>query len=231
MASTGYQRFSQQEVDAIRADILERQGKPGYRAYRVAKRIFDILFSGLALLILWPFFLILALVIYVDDPHASPFFLQKRVGKDGKTFTMHKFRTMYKDAEDRLDELMKHNEMSGPAFKMKNDPRILPVGRVLRRTSIDELPQLIDVLLGKMSLVGPRPPLPREVKQYGSYERLRFLIKPGLTCIWQTQAKRNSIPFQQWIGFDIEYIQTQNLCLDLKLILKTVGVMVNGEGE
>ncbi|MCC8065314.1 MAG: sugar transferase, partial [Clostridiales bacterium] len=196
------------------------------RRYWVLRRGQDILFSTIALLVLWPFLLLVALVIYIDDPHGSPIFKQTRCGRNGKTFQLYKFRSMYVDAEERLEELLDENEMDGPAFKIKNDPRITRVGHILRRTSIDELPQLWNILKGDMSIVGPRPALPREVEMYDSYQRQRMYVTPGLTCYWQIQPNRNEISFEDWMALDIQYIQERNFWVDWKIIFKTVKVVL-----
>lgn len=201
------------------------------RRYWVLRRGQDILFSTIALLVLWPFLLLVALVIYIDDPHGSPIFKQTRCGRNGKTFQLYKFRSMYVDAEERLEELLDENEMDGPAFKIKNDPRITRVGHILRRTSIDELPQLWNILKGDMSIVGPRPALSREVEMYDSYQRQRMYVTPGLTCYWQIQPNRNEISFEDWMALDIQYIQERNFWVDWKIIFKTVKVVLTGQGE
>lgn len=167
----------------------------------------------------------------VDDPHAGPVFTQIRCGKDGKEFRLYKFRTMAAGAEGQLEMLLPRNELGGPAFKMKDDPRVTRFGHVLRRTSLDELPQLLNILRGEMSLVGPRPPLPQEVARYTDYQRQRLQVIPGLTGLWQTQPHRYSLPFDQWVELDLRYIREQNFWLDWKLILKTVGVVFSGEGR
>ena len=201
------------------------------RRYWVLRRGQDIFFSALALLILWPLMAVLALVIYIDDPHGSPFFSQIRCGRDGKLFKMHKFRSMYVDAEDRLAEILKDNEMDGPAFKMKDDPRITRVGRLIRKTSLDELPQLWNVLLGHMSIVGPRPALPREVEQYTEEQKQRMYVTPGLTCYWQIQPSRNDISFDEWMELDLKYIQERSFLVDWKIIFKTFLAVIRKEGE
>lgn len=201
------------------------------RGYWFWRRTQDLIFSILALLVLWPVMLILALIIYIDDPHGSPIFSQMRVGRDGKLFKMYKFRSMYVDAEDRLQELLKDNEMDGAAFKMKDDPRITHVGRFIRKVSLDELPQLFNIVKGDMSIVGPRPALPREVAQYTSRQRQRLFVTPGLTCYWQIQPKRNDISFQDWMALDLKYIQERSFLVDWKIIFKTIGAVLHHEGE
>ena len=202
----------------------------GRRGYLAAKRAFDILFSFCVILVLLLPCLVIALLIFIDDPEGSPLFVQRRVGRGGRVFPMFKFRTMYKDAEKHLESLLEHNEKDGPVFKMKNDPRITSVGRILRKTSIDELPQFINVLAGHMSVVGPRPALPTEVAQYSERDRLRLAVKPGITCIWQTSRNRDDISFGQWVDLDIEYLRTCSMGTDLRLIVRTVSVVLTAEG-
>lgn len=211
--------------------LLESTYSGNRKHYWVKKRTFDIIVSSLALILLSPVMLLIALLIWVDDPKASPIFKQTRVGRHKKYFTMYKFRTMYKDAEERLRELEALNEKDGPVFKMANDPRITRVGRLLRKTSLDELPQLVNILKGDMTLVGPRPPLPREVVQYSRYSEMRLSVTPGLTCIWQVQPKRDDIRFDDWIDMDIAYIGTRSLRQDIKILLKTAKSVFTGSGE
>lgn len=192
--------------------------------YLVSKRIIDIVGSLCGIILLSPLFLIVAILIKLEDPKGKVFFAQERNGRYPKTFKMYKFRSMVHNAEELLKDLMDRNEQTGPVFKINDDPRITKVGKFIRKTSIDELPQLFNVLKGDMSLVGPRPPIPHEVDQYNSYQMQRLAVKPGLTCIWQVSG-RNNIGFDEWVEMDIEYIKTRNLWLDIKLIFKTVGVL------
>lgn len=193
------------------------------------KRLIDIVASILLLIILMPLFMIIMLLIYINSP-GPVFYKQTRVGRWGKLFTMWKFRSMYLDADKRLKEIMAENEMTGGViFKMKNDPRIIPIGRFIRKASIDELPQLWNVLKGDMSLVGPRPALPSEVNQYSLQDRQRLEVIPGITCIWQVSGRSN-IPFPQQVELDTEYIQSQSLLLDLKLLLKTIPAVLLSRG-
>ena len=192
------------------------------RLYWMGRRAQDVFFSLLALIVLAIPMAIVALVIWIDSPGASPIFSQDRVGRDGKIFKFYKFRSMIPNAEARLKDVLAQNEMDGPVFKMKNDPRITRVGRFIRRTSIDELPQLINILKGDMSIVGPRPALPREVAQYTDYERQRLYVTPGLTCYWQIQPNRNELTFDEWMELDLKYIQDRNFWLDWKLIFQTI---------
>ena len=208
-----------------RDDVLSRD-----KTYWFWRRVQDIILSVLGIALLWPFMLIVAIVIVIDSPGASPIFTQTRVGRDGKEFTFYKFRSMQPNAEQKLDALMPQNEMQGPVFKIKNDPRITKVGRFLRKTSIDELPQLWNVLKGDMSIVGPRPGLPREVALYDEYDKQRLIITPGLTCYWQVQKNRNSLSFDEWLEWDIRYIQERSFRTDWKIIFKTFGVVFGMRG-
>jgi len=196
----------------------------------VVKRVQDVVLSALALAVLSPTLLAIGAAIVIDDPQGGPVFTQTRCGLEGKEFLLYKFRTMYADAEQRLEELQPYNEMTGPVFKIRNDPRITRFGRLLRRTGLDELPQLINILRGEMSIVGPRPPLPREMAQYTPYQMKRLSVKPGLTCIWQVQKDRNSQDFDSWVEMDLRYIRERNWLLDWKLIFLTVGVVFSREG-
>lgn len=199
--------------------------------YWIVKRIFDVICSFAALILLSPLFLLLCIAIYVDDPHASCFYSQQRVGRNGHVFRMWKFRSMVANADQMLDQLQELNEKDGPAFKIKDDPRITRVGRFIRKTSLDELPQLWNVLKGDMSIVGPRPALPGEVGQYTEMQKLRLLITPGLTCYWQVRQNRDQVGFDEWVKLDIQYIQDRSWGLDLKLIFKTFRVIFKGMGE
>jgi len=199
-------------------------------SYQAAKRALDIFASGLALLLLAPVFLIIGIAIKLTDP-GPIFYFQTRVGKKGKTFRFPKFRSMVMNADKIREQLEKQNQhgSEGVTFKMKRDPRITAVGRILRRFSLDELPQLWCVLTGELSLVGPRPALPSEVARYTPRDRSRLAVKPGLTCIWQVSG-RSELPFEKQVELDREYIRKQSLALDLKLLLKTVPAVVSGRG-
>ncbi len=193
------------------------------------KRFMDILLAVMSIIIGSPLFLLTALLVKVTSP-GPIIFSQVRVGKYGRHFKFYKFRSMYIDAEARKAELLKHNESGdGVIFKMKHDPRITPVGRFIRKFSIDELPQLFNVLLGDMSLVGPRPPLPGEVKTYSIEERKRLNITPGITCIWQVSG-RSELPFQQQIALDKQYIASRSAWKDLLILLKTIPAILTGKG-
>ena len=193
------------------------------KIYLIVKRITDIVCSLAGLIVLSPILLIIAIAIKMDSK-GPIFFKQDRVGKDERIFSMYKFRSMVVNAEELKKSLEKENEMSGPMFKMKKDPRITRVGRFIRKTSIDELPQLINVLKGDMSLVGPRPSLPKEVEAFEPWMKERLTVLPGLTCIWQVSG-RNNIPFKEWMELDIKYVRERSYLLDLKLIFKTFFVL------
>jgi exopolysaccharide biosynthesis polyprenyl glycosylphosphotransferase len=196
--------------------------------YHFIKRTIDIIGSLLGIICLSPVMLITAIAIRLDSK-GPIFFSQQRVGEREELFNMYKFRSMVIDAEEILDKLKDKNEMSGPMFKMKEDPRVTKVGKFIRKTSIDELPQLFNVLKGEMSLVGPRPNLPREVAKFDEYHKIKLQAKPGLTCYWQVMGRSN-IGFEEWMKLDIKYIKERNTLLDLKLILKTVKVLFGDEG-
>lgn len=195
------------------------------------RRIQDVVLSILALSVLWLPMLLMALFIVIDSPGASPIFAQTRIGRDGKPFTLYKFRSMRPHAEKELAELLPYNEMDGPVFKIKNDPRITRVGRFIRRSSIDELPQLFNVLRGDMSIVGPRPGTPREVEQYDDYARQRLIVTPGLSCYWQIQPDRNKLSFEAWMELDVKYIQERSFLTDWKIIFATLGAVLGMNGE
>ena len=202
-----------------------------HRRYWVLRRAQDIVFSLLALILLAPLALLISLAIVLDSPGDGAIFRQRRVGRDGKLFWLYKFRTMCPDAEKRLNELLKLNQMDGPVFKIKGDPRITRVGRFLRKTSLDELPQLLNVLQGDMSIVGPRPALPREVELYSDYQRQRLYVTPGLSCYWQIAPHRNEMSFDEWVALDMKYIQERSFWVDWKIIFKTFKVCLLGFGE
>lgn len=198
-----------------------------YRIYNFNKRVLDILCSLIGLIILSPILAVVAILIKLDSK-GPVFFSQDRVGLNKKVFKMYKFRSMVVDAEELKKKLHDYNEMSGPMFKMKNDPRVTKVGKIIRKTSLDELPQLLNVLKGEMSLVGPRPSLPKEVENFESWMMKRFIVKPGLTCYWQVSG-RNNIGFEEWMKLDIKYINERNILIDLRLIFKTVFVLFGDE--
>ena len=220
-----------EKVDEKTRVKLEALIEKSYSSYWKKKRLFDIFFATLILIGFLPLMIIIAIVICIDDPTAGPFFKQKRVGRHGKEFNMYKFRTMRPNAEKLLEELKDKNEMEGPVFKIKDDPRITRVGKILRKLSLDELMQFFNVLKGDMTLVGPRPPLPREVAYYTDYQKLRLLVTPGITCTWQIHKNRNDVPFEEWVEMDIEYIQTRTYFNDIKIMLKTPIVMLTATGR
>lgn len=211
-----------EEIEHIYEQSYERS-----LGYYFIKRCIDLIGSLIGLILLSPIFLITAIWVKADSK-GPVFFAQERVGKDGKLFKMYKFRSMCVNAEDMLVKLKDKNEMSGPMFKIKKDPRITRVGRFIRKTSIDELPQLYNVLMGDMSLVGPRPNLPQEVKEFTPYQRKKLLVKPGITCYWQVMG-RNSIGFDEWMKLDIKYVKERSTMLDIKLIFKTFWVLFGDE--
>ena len=209
---------------------LKRAGWLGVvKGAYLVKRVLDVVASAILLVLLMPVFFAVAVAIRLEDP-GPILFKQKRVGRWGALFTMWKFRSMYTDAEERKKELMAQNEMEGGViFKMKDDPRVTKVGRIIRKTSIDELPQLWNVLKGDMSLVGPRPPVPQEVDEYSLSDRRRLEVIPGITCIWQVSG-RSDIPFDQQVELDVQYIQSQSFWSDIKILLKTVPALLFGTG-
>ena len=219
-------------VEIEQLELLEREEVLHRgRYYWPLRRMQDIVLSAAALLVLWPLMLIVALIIVLDDPAAGPIFAQDRVGRDGKLFKFYKFRSMRANAEEELEELLQFNEMDGPCFKIKDDPRITRVGRFIRKTSIDELPHLWNVLRGEMSIVGPRPPIPREVAEYDDYAMQRLLITPGLTCYWQIQPRRNDLSFEEWLELDLQYINERSFLTDWKIIFKTFGAVFGMNGQ
>ncbi|MGF2109708.1 hypothetical protein IGI73_001066 [Enterococcus sp. DIV0755f] len=194
--------------------------------YNFVKRLLDILGSFFGLILLAPLFLVVAYKIKKEDPSGPVFFSQYRVGKDEKIFKMYKFRSMCTDAEEKLKDLLEHNEVDGPMFKIKEDPRVTKIGKFIRKTSIDELPQLWNVLKGEMTLVGPRPPLIREVYMYTEYDKQRLMVKPGCTGVWQVSG-RNDLHFDEMVELDLKYIEFMSLKNDLKIIIKTICIIIN----
>lgn len=197
--------------------------------YIFVKRLIDIVASVAGLVILSPLFLVIAVCIKINDPRGPVIYSQIRLGKNEKRFKMFKFRSMVTNADELLNELQKKNEINGAMFKLKNDPRITSVGRVIRKYSLDELPQLVNVINGSMSLVGPRPPLVYEVEKYTDYDKQRLLVKPGCTGMWQVGG-RNDVDFDEMVELDLEYIQNRSTILDIKIILETILVMVKPNG-
>ncbi|AYE33893.1 sugar transferase [Clostridium septicum] len=216
------EKIENDNAELVIQDTIEKR-----HLYTIIKRIIDILASIIGLVLLSPFLLIIAILIRLES-EGPVIFSQKRIGLKGKTFNMYKFRSMVVNAEELKNNLEKENEMSGPMFKIKNDPRVTKVGKFIRKTSIDEIPQLINVLKGEMSLVGPRPSLPKEVKEFEPWMMKRLEVKPGLTCYWQVSG-RNNIGFEDWMKLDIKYVKERSVLLDIKLILKTVTVLFGDE--
>lgn len=229
---------SNSESFAITPDSL-KQGSKSFQLiyidekpiYSFFKRVFDIVCSILGLFVLSIPLVIIGLIIAIDSPGASPVYVQKRIGKDGREFKFYKFRSMVSGAEKMLDNLLDKNEMDGPVFKIKDDPRITRFGRFIRKTGIDELPQLWNVLKGDMSFVGPRPPLPREAALYNEYQNQRLKVIPGITCYWQVQPHRNDIPFDKWLELDLKYIKDRSFKTDFIILFKTIGAVFGAEGE
>lgn len=196
--------------------------------YEKIKRFFDICLSTAALVVLSPLLLVIAILIYLEDK-GPVIYSQTRIGKDGRAFKLYKFRSMCVDADERLRDLQKLNERDGPVFKIRDDPRVTKIGKFIRKTCIDELPQLVNIIKGDMSIVGPRPPLPNEVEQYNSYQKQRLLVVPGLTCYWQIQ-KGEETTFDEWVELDLKYIKERSILLDFRLILLTFKVILSGKG-
>nr|WP_309109348.1 sugar transferase [Bombilactobacillus bombi] len=193
--------------------------------YRINKRLFDIILSIIGIILFFIPGLIISFLIKKESPRGSVFYTQIRIGKNNKPFKMYKFRSMYENADQQLEQLLDKNEVAGPMFKMKNDPRVTPIGNKIRAHSLDEIPQLWNVLKGEMSLVGPRPPLPREVKEYTDYDKLRLLVKPGCTGLWQVSARSN-VGFDKMLELDLKYIRNRSFFYDFKIILKTIKIMI-----
>jgi exopolysaccharide biosynthesis polyprenyl glycosylphosphotransferase len=209
--------------------VLSFVSNPGNYFSMKVKGIMDVLLTLVILILISPAMLLISVLIKLEDG-GPVFFKQVRVGRHGRLFKCFKFRTMVVNAEELREKLMALNEVDGPVFKIKNDPRITKIGRFLRKTSLDELPQFFNVLFGDMSIVGPRPPIPSEVEQYERNLMRRLSINPGITCIWQVSG-RNNISFDKWMEMDMEYIDNWSLTLDLKIILKTIKVVVRGDGQ
>lgn len=199
------------------------------RAYLFVKRFIDFFGALVGLVLLSPLFLVVSILIKLEDPTGGVIFRQIRVGKNGKKFNIYKFRSMVSNAEQLLEGLLDKNETTGAMFKMKDDPRITRIGHFIRKTSIDELPQLLNVLKGDMSLVGPRPPLPREVDEYSDYDMQRLLVQPGCTGLWQISGRSN-VGFNQMVEYDLEYIRNRTLLKDIMIMLKTVVQLIWSRG-
>ena len=213
------------EVQPLRDHLAHKKG------YLVVKRLIDIVGSIVGVVLTIPFIFVVGIAIKLESKslRAKVFFVQERVGKDGKTFKMIKFRSMQEDAEEQLKNLLHKNEIKGAMFKMKNDPRVTKVGKFIRKTSIDELPQFFNVLIGDMSLVGPRPPLMREVVQYSEKDKARLLVKPGITGLWQATV-RNDSDFDVMVRLDVRYIRELSFKMDMKILFKTISVVFHPNG-
>ena len=213
------------EVQPLKEHLARKKG------YLVVKRLIDIVGSIVGVVLTIPFIFVVGIAIKLESKslRAKVFFVQERVGKDGKTFKMIKFRSMQEDAEEQLKNLLHKNEIKGAMFKMKNDPRVTKVGKFIRKTSIDELPQFFNVLIGDMSLVGPRPPLMREVVQYSEKDKARLLVKPGITGLWQATV-RNDSDFDVMVRLDVQYIREISLMMDMKILFKTISVVFHPNG-
>lgn len=216
------------DTSTIDMPVIESHMYAKKPVYTFFKRFFDIFLSLLAIVGLSPLLLVTSMVVKFQD-WGPVFFMQKRVGRNGKKFNIFKFRSMCIDAEEKIGELLDKNEASGPMFKIKDDPRITPFGKFIRKTSIDELPQLFNILFGDMSIVGPRPALPREATQYEQSHKLRLLVKPGLTCYWQVSG-RSKLGFEKQVELDKKYIEKRCLMLDFVLILKTIPAVIKHDG-
>ena len=221
-----------EKSSAVSENIIEEKiyeapaPKPGYE---LCKRIFDVVMSTFALLVLSPVFLAVSIAIWCED-HGPAFYVSTRLTKGGKEFKMYKFRSMYVNADQHKKELEAQNEMKGPAFKMKDDPRVTKVGKFIRRTSIDELPQLLNIIKGDMSIIGPRPPLPEEVAQYTPYQLHRLDVITGLACYHECQGRSNETDFDQWVESDLRYIRERSMLTDMKVIWWTIKVVLTGKG-
>lgn len=218
--------FAVKESNVLDKKERDVESKP---VYNFLKRCFDVVLSAVALIVLSPIFALAAVAIKLEDG-GEVIYTQKRVTCGGKTFTMYKFRSMCVDAERKQSGLLSKNEMTGPVFKIKNDPRITKVGRVLRRASIDELPQLINVLRGDMSIIGPRPPLPQEVVQYTEYQWQRLYVKAGLACYRECRGRNRIKDFDRWVEMDLEYIRDRCLWVDFKILIRTIVAVILGIG-
>lgn len=197
--------------------------------YDVCKRIFDVTMSLLALIVFLPLFVVISIAIRCEDG-GKAFYVSTRLTKDGKPFKMYKFRSMHPGAEELLESLMDQNEVKGPAFKIKNDPRVTKVGAFIRRTSIDELPQLLNIIKGDMSIIGPRPPLPREAEQYTPYQMHRLDVKTGLACYHEIHGRSDTTDFDEWVEDDLRYIRERSMLTDIKIIFKVMKMVLSGKG-
>lgn len=219
------------ELDASNTEnqVMVKNDPSKRMGYRFVKRAFDIVFSSIVIVVGFIPAVVLSAAIVIDSPGASPIYSQVRLGRGEKPFKMYKFRSMVPHADEMLPELEEQNEASGPLFKIKDDPRVTRVGRFIRKHSIDELPQFLNVFLGQLSCVGPRPPLPEEVTAYTDWDRQRLMVKPGLSGYWQIRG-RSDLSFDDMVTLDIDYINDSSVPTDMKIIGKTVQVMLEGNG-
>ncbi len=222
-----FSRVKQTDLNGV--PLLTFESTPDKLWHLLIKRLFDIVFAGISLVLLSPVFAAIALTVKAAS-RGPVFFKQERCGLNGRRFKLYKFRTMVADADSKLKDILTYNEMSGPVFKMANDPRLTKVGKFLRKFSIDELPQLWNVFKGNMSLVGPRPPIPTEVRNYDNWQRRRLSMPPGITCLWQINGRNKIIDFNQWMKLDLEYIDNWSLWFDFKILLKTIPVVLFARG-
>ena len=221
------------EPQSIARTLAEADVGGGFRIneptfYPATKRVFDLVIGAFILVLLLPIVPVIALMIKLDS-RGPVLYKQDRVGKDGRIFKFYKFRSMHHDADARVGELKARNEQDGPIFKIRSDPRVTSVGRFLRRSSLDEIPQVFNVIKGDMSIVGPRPPLPAEVAQYQPWHRRRLEVKPGITCLWQISG-RSHIGFNEWMRLDMEYLKTRSFLTDLLIFLKTIPAVIARKG-
>jgi exopolysaccharide biosynthesis polyprenyl glycosylphosphotransferase len=221
-------KVANKDDEHLKSQTIIKEDVDNQKYYLFTKRCLDILGASFGIILLLFVFVIIAILIKGEDRRGPVFFKQKRIGKNGNEFYMYKFRSMVTDAELKLKDLLEKNEISGAMFKMKEDPRVTKIGKFIRKTSLDELPQLWNVLKGDMSLVGPRPPLPREVEEYTTYDRQRLLVTPGCTGLWQVSGRSN-LSFQEMVNLDLYYIKKRTVIMDFKIIAKTIKVLFGSD--
>ena len=221
-------KVANKDDEYLKSQTIIKEDVDNQKYYLFTKRCLDILGASFGIILLLFVFVIIAILIKGEDRRGPIFFKQKRIGKNGNEFYMYKFRSMVTDAELKLKDLLEKNEVSGAMFKMKEDPRVTKIGRFIRKTSLDELPQLWNVLKGDMSLVGPRPPLPREVEEYTTYDRQRLLVTPGCTGLWQVSGRSN-LSFKEMVNLDLYYIKKRTVIMDFKIIAKTIKVLFGSD--
>ena len=221
-------KVANKDDEHLKSQTIIKEDVDNQKYYLFTKRCLDILGASFGIILLLFVFVIIAILIKGEDRRGPVFFKQKRIGKNGNEFYMYKFRSMVTDAELKLKDLLEKNEISGAMFKMKEDPRVTKIGKFIRKTSLDELPQLWNVLKGDMSLVGPRPPLPREVEEYTTYDRQRLLVTPGCTGLWQVSGRSN-LSFKEMVNLDLYYIKKRTVIMDFKIIAKTIKVLFGSD--